>query len=183
MIRSDSRPKLTGGAVYGTDLHEEGMLWGALVLAPATHARILSLDLTRARAMPGVAAVIGPDEVRALLPTREGDGERPPFPRSEVIYRNQPVAAVAAASRAEARAAARAVAIELAPLPVIGDVESVYPEWPADGAEGSADVIAHVHARHGDVAQSFQEAEFVHAEIYRTSGVHQVALEPHACLA
>jgi len=183
LIRSDSRPKLDGSAVYGVDLREEGMLWGALVLAPASHGRIRRLDLSNARAMPGVAAVIGPDEVRALLPSRDGDRERPAFPRSEVLYRNQPVAAVAAATRAQARAAARAVAIELEPLPIVPDVESVYPEWPADGAPISPDVIAHVHARHGDLARCFGEAEFVHAETYRTSGVHQVALEPHACLA
>ena len=183
MIRSDSRAKVTGAAIYGADLHEEGMLWGALVLAPVAHGRIRRLDLSRARSMPGVAAVLGPDEVKALLPRREGDGPRPPFPREEVLYRNQPVAAVAAASRAEARAAARAVVVELDPLPIVAEVETLLPEWPAEGAALPPQVIAHVHARHGDLADCFRDAEFVHAETYRTSGIHQVALEPHACVA
>jgi CO/xanthine dehydrogenase Mo-binding subunit len=181
--RSDGRPKVEGSAVYGVDLREDGMLWGALVLAPSAHGRITRIDLARARSMPGVAAVIGPDEVRALLPTRNGDGERPVFARSEVVYRNQPVAAVAATSRAEAQAAARAVSMELAPLRVVPDVESIYPEWPADGAPSAPEVIAHVHARHGDLAACFRAADYVHAETYRTSGIHQVALEPHACVA
>ncbi len=184
MIRSDAAIKLNGSAIYGTDLREEGMLWGALVLAPSSaHARITSLDLSRARAMPGVVAVVGPDETRAVLPPREGDGARPLFPRDEVVYRNQPVAAVAAETRAQARAAARAVGLTLEPLPVIADVETAFPEWPAEAATGRPEVIAHVHARHGDVQECFRTAEFVHAETYRTSGVHQVALEPHACLA
>ena len=184
MSRSDARVKLRGEAVYGTDLREEGMLWGTLVMIPtAAHAKIVRRDFTKARSMPGVRAVIGPDEVRALLPLREGDGPRAPFPRDEVIYRNQPVAAVAAETRAQARAAARAVVVELEPLPVTADIETVFPEWPAPGTPDPPEVIAHVHARHGDVDQAFRAAEFVHSEIYRTSGVHQVALEPHACLA
>ena len=183
MIRSDSGIKLDGSAVYGVDLREEGMLWGALVLAQETHARIRRLDLSEARKMPGVAAVLGPDEVRALLPPRDGDGPRPVFPRAEVIYRNQPIAAVAAATRAQAQAAARAVRAELEPLPIVPDVESVYPDWPVEGAAPAPEVIAHVRARSGDLERTFREADFVHAEVYRTSGVHQVALEPHACLA
>jgi CO/xanthine dehydrogenase Mo-binding subunit len=183
MIRPDSRTKVTGSAVYGVDLQEDGMLWGALVLAPSAHGRITRLDLGPARSMPGVEAVIGPDDVRALLPTRNGDGPRPVFPRSEVIYRNQPVAAVAAVTRSQARAAARAVVVELDPLAVVPDIEAVFPEWPADAAPIPSSVIAHVHARHGDLDRCFREAEFVHAEVYRTSGIHQVALEPHACVA
>jgi CO/xanthine dehydrogenase Mo-binding subunit len=183
MSRVDGRPKVTGAAVYGVDLHEEGMLHGALVLAPSAHGRITRLDLARARSMPGVVVAIGPDEVKALLPTRAGDGPRPVFPRSEVIYRNQPVAAVAAATRAQAHAAARAVAVEIDPLPVVPDVETLFPEWPEDSTPLPAQVIANVRARHGDVDGCFRAADFVHEETYRTSGVHQVALEPHACLA
>jgi CO/xanthine dehydrogenase Mo-binding subunit len=77
-VRPDSGVKLAGTAVYGTDLDVPGMLWGALVPAPVAHGRLRSLDLGPARALPGVV-VVGPDDLRSLLPAGGGDKERPIF--------------------------------------------------------------------------------------------------------
>jgi CO/xanthine dehydrogenase Mo-binding subunit len=183
MIRSDLPAKISGEIVFGMDLSEPGMLWGALVLSPVAHGRLRSLDFRRARAMPGVVAVVGPEDVTRLTGTESGDPARPVFPSDEVAYRGQPLAAVAASTLAEARAAARAVAIEIDPLPVAADLEEIFPDWPGSAADGSPHVIAHVRAGVGDVDAAFRAADFVQSEKYRTSGVAQVALEPHACLA
>ena len=179
--RPDAALKLAGAATFGTDLEQPGMLWGALVLAPVAHGRIVSIDLAPARGIEGVTA-IGPDELDSLLGSGDRDPERPIFPRTEIVYRNQPVAAVAAPSLALARAAARAVRIVVDPLPATADIETLFPEWPGSSAD-SPQVAAHVHARRGDVEGAFRDAERVVSETYRTASVHQVALEPHACLA
>ncbi|MGP8072089.1 MAG: xanthine dehydrogenase family protein molybdopterin-binding subunit [Thermoplasmata archaeon] len=181
-IRPDGALKLTGGAVYGTDLDVPGMLWGALVPSPVAHGRIRSIDLSAARAFPGVT-VIGPDDLVRLLPPGPRDEERPLFPRDIVAYRNQPVAAVAAPSAAEAAQAAAAVRVAVDPLPIVADLESVFPEWPGSQLGNSPLIAAHVHARHGDLESEFRTADRVVREVYRTSSVHQVALEPHACVA
>lgn len=183
MIRSDLLPKLAGATEYGADLHEPEMLWGALVLSPVAHGRIRRVDVGAARRMPGVAAVIGAEEARRILGSHSGDPERPVFPAEEVAYRGQPVAAVAAVSRAEAQAAARAVILTIDPLAAVPDIDTAFPDWPESAAEAAGRTVAHVHAAHGDLERLFREAEFVHAETYRTNGVAQVALEPHACLA
>ncbi|MGA8710409.1 MAG: xanthine dehydrogenase family protein molybdopterin-binding subunit [Thermoplasmata archaeon] len=180
--RSDSRPKLDGSAVFGADLDVPGMLWAALVPAPIAHGRLRSVDLSAARALEGVVA-IGATDLVTLLPGSKGDPDRPVFPTDLVVYRNQPVAAVAAPTRDLARQAARAVRVDVEPLPVISDLEQIFPEWPGSHADASMHVAAHVRAREGDIDEVFRSAETVVAETYRTSSIHQVALEPHACLA
>jgi CO/xanthine dehydrogenase Mo-binding subunit len=180
--RPDARPKLEGSVVYAMDLDVPGMLWAALVPSPVAHGRLRSVDLAPARALPGVVAIAAAD-IPTLLPGKSGDAERPVFPSETVVYRNQPVAAVAAPTRELARQAARAVRVDVEPLPVVSDLEQVFPEWPGPKAEGSAHVAAHVRAREGNIDAVFRSAETVVAETYRTSSVHQVALEPHACLA
>ena len=181
-VRPDSAAKLAGTTVFGMDLDVPGMMWGALVLAPVAHGHLRSVDLTAARAIPGVAAV-GSNDVARLVGGATGDAERPAFPRDTVTYRNQPVAAVAAPTLELAREAARAVRISVDALPVVADLEDVFPEWPASTVSDPERVAAHVHARRGDVDRAFREAETVVRETYRTSSIHQVALEPHACVA
>ncbi|MGI0150917.1 MAG: xanthine dehydrogenase family protein molybdopterin-binding subunit, partial [Thermoplasmata archaeon] len=182
MIRPDGPEKLRGATRYGVDLERPGMLWAALVPAPLSHARIRSIDLEAARAMPGVVGVVGPKEMRELLP-KGYSRERPVFPEEEIIYRNQPIAAVAAESLGAAREAARRVRADLEPLPVLAELDAIFPEWPGPTGADSPHVIAHVHARHGDVERAFARADRVRRDEFRTSGVAQVPLEPHACLA
>ncbi len=173
-IRADAADKVRGKVLYGMDIERPSMLWGALVLAPVTHGRLTAVDLTAARRLPGVTA-IGAADLANLLDETRADPEHPVFPSEEVHYRNQPVAAVAAPTLERAREAARAVRVSAEELPAAEGVE--------EGAQPSPEVIAHVHARHGDLEAAFQNADLVLTETYRTSGICQVALEPHACIA
>lgn len=181
MTRPDAAAKLRGATRYGMDLREEGMLWGALVPAPVAHGRLGALDLAEARRAPGVVAVVGPDELPALLPRGGGDPSRRAF-GPEIAYRGQPIAAVAAESYEAARRAVGLVRPQIEELPVVADAEALFPDWPSD-PEASPHVTAHVKAGFGDVERLFREADKVTRETFRTSGIAQVALEPHACLA
>lgn len=180
--RPDLGEKLAGRAVYGPDLAADGMLWGALVLAPVAAGRIRSVDLAPARALPDVVA-IGADDLPRLLGGSAGDAERPAFPAESIAYAAQPLAAVAAPTLAEARAAARAVRLAIEAAPALVDLESEFPEWPGPEAARSPRVAAHVRARRGDVDRALAGAATVVRGTYRTSGIQQVPLEPHACLA
>ncbi len=183
MIRSDAEPKARGALEYGTDLEAPGMLWAALVRSPIAHGRIVRMDLSPARKMPGVVAVVGPEDLRTLLPKAALEAERPVFPLDEIRYRGEPVAAVAAETLEQARRAAATIEPEVESLRVDARIEDIFPEWPSPAAAKDPRVVGHVHARFGDVDAKFRSAELVHSETYRTSGVHQVAIEPHACLA
>lgn len=183
MTRTDAEPKARGELEYGTDLEAPGMLWAALVRSPIPHGRIVRMDLGPARKLPGVVAAVGPEDLRTLLPKAALEAERPVFPLDEIRYMGEPIAAVAAGTLAQARRAAAAVKPEVESLRVDARIEDIFPEWPSPAAAKDPRVVGHVHARHGDVEAKFRTAELVHSETYRTSGVHQVALEPHACLA
>jgi CO/xanthine dehydrogenase Mo-binding subunit len=182
VTRADAAMKSRGEALYGLDLETPGMLHGVLVPSPVASGTIRSIDLSAARKAPGVVVAVGAAELRSLLPNG-GDADRPVFPSSRVLYRNQPLAAVAARTLAEARAAARLVRIDVASETPLLDLEDRFPEWPTSLASDAPGVVAHVRARHGDLAKAFQAADLVHSETYRTSGIAHVALEPHACLA
>ena len=181
-VRPDAAAKVAGEVTFGMDLEVPGMLWGALVPAPVAHGTLRTVDLRAARAMPGVVAISAAD-LDALLDGRPGDAERPAFPRDTITYRHQPVAAVAAPTLARARDAARAVRVEAEPRTAVSDLESLFPDWPSSPVGPSPHIAAHVHARHGDVERAFRDAGTVVRETYRTASVHQVALEPHACVA
>jgi CO/xanthine dehydrogenase Mo-binding subunit len=180
--RPDGPAKIGGTAVFGTDLDVPGMLWGALVLAPIAHGRLITVDLAPARALPGVVAISAADVAR-LTDERPGDPDRPPFPPAWISYRHQPIAAVAAPTRELARAAARAVRVGVEAKAVAMDLDDLFPEWPEEVVTDPDRVAAHVLARSGGVDRAFRSADTVVRETYRTSGVHQVALEPHACVA
>lgn len=179
--RPDAAAKVRGAPTFGTDLSVPGMRWGVIVLAPPTPGRLRRVDLAAARAQPGVVA-IGAAEVAGLVGGSGGDPARPPFAVGSVDYPCQPVAAVAAASLSAARAAAALVTVEVDPAPPVPDLEAIFPSWPGPDAEGPA-VAAHVRARHGAVDEALAGAGTVVRETYRTPGVYQVPLEPHACLA
>ncbi len=180
--RPDAPAKTLGAVEYGLDADAPGMRWGVLVLAPVAAGTIRSVDLDGARRLPSVVAV-GAADVARLTGGAAGDPDRPPFPAREIAYRHQPVAAVAAPSLAAAREAARAVRLEIEERAAVGDLESIFPDWPGEAARHSPHVIARVHARRGDVAGELARASEVVQGTYRTAAVQQVPLEPHACLA
>jgi CO/xanthine dehydrogenase Mo-binding subunit len=180
-VRPDAAEKLAGSAVYGVDVERPGMLWAALVHAPVPRGRVRSVDLSAARARPGVVA-IGREDLARLLPKGGGDADRPLFPE-EIVYRHQPIAAIAAPTLREARNAAALVNADIEPRPFLVDIEEAFPEWPDEKAARSGHIIAHVHARLGDVDSAFRTADHVVEETYRTASIHQVAMEPHACVA
>src|SRR3989442_4461347 len=114
--RPDAVQKVKGEFQYGSDLNREGMLFGATVRSPHPHARILGIDISGAKRLSGVRAVITSTE----LPTRELFGlmklDQPVLASGKVRYVGEPVAIVAAETAEEARLAARAIAVRYEPL-------------------------------------------------------------------
>ncbi|MCI4363994.1 MAG: xanthine dehydrogenase family protein molybdopterin-binding subunit [Thermoplasmata archaeon] len=183
MIRSDARLKARGALEFGVDLDAPGALHGVLIRSPVAHGRLRRVDLDRVRSAPGVVCAIGHAELAELLPSGRGATAHPAFPAAELRYRGEPIAAVAARSLAEARWAAARAHLEIEPLPIFAQIEDVFPDWPGAGEGESEHVNAHVLARQGDVEGAFARADRVVRGKYRTAGIVQMPLEPHACLA
>ncbi|WAP59816.1 xanthine dehydrogenase family protein molybdopterin-binding subunit [Streptomyces sp. S465] len=158
---------LTGRGRFLDDIDPlPGTLTAAIVRSPHPHARIRGVDLERARRHPGVAAVIGPDEVTATLRPFPLSLKAPmpyyPTGTDKVRFVGEPVAVVVAADRYLAEDAAELVEITYEPLPPVVDVEkALLPDAPRlhDGADDN--VATDRTFTFGDVDAVFAEADHV----------------------
>ena len=123
LARVDAPGKVSGTAVYAVDFALPGMLCGKVLRSTLPHARIARLDVTRARAMPGVRAAITAADVPDV---RYGGGlkDETVFAKDKVRYIGQPVAAVAAVTPEAAEAALAAIDVVYEPLPAVLDLEA-----------------------------------------------------------
>jgi aerobic carbon-monoxide dehydrogenase large subunit len=194
--RSEDPRILTGAGRYVDDIKLPGMLHAAFVRSPLAHARVLSVDVSAARALPGVVAVLtgaeleamtvpGPDPLMALI---GGGGPTPEFTllaTDKVRFAGDPVAIVIAGSRYLAEDGCELVEVEYDDLPpVVNAAFALDPSSPPLFAN-LGDNIARPHARSefGDVAGTFAAADRVydfHIDVHR----HQnVPMEGRGCVA
>ena len=131
-IRHDGTDKVTGRAQYGADLRLPGMLHAKILRSPHAHARIKSIDASRAAAMPGVHAVVTasdlPQPAGRVLDLGEGAMINPKFlsnnclAAEKALYKGHAIAAVAADSPHEAELALSRIAVDYEVLPPVTDV-------------------------------------------------------------
>ena len=137
VLRADAPPKVRGDFVYSSDLHVEGMLWGATVRSPHPYARIVSIDAAGARAMPGVTCVLTHEDVPGEKLYGLEIPDQPVLAFDFVRYWGEPVALVAAEHPEQARRAAERVRVQYEVLDPVVRAE-----------EGK--VLRHIKIRHGD---------------------------------
>jgi CO/xanthine dehydrogenase Mo-binding subunit len=192
--RMDAPGKTTGTAVYAMDFALPGMLHGKVLRSREAHARLVRVDGGRARALPGVRAVITAADVPDV---RYGGAlkDETVFARDKVRYVGQPVAAVAAATREAAEAALAAIDVVYEPLPAVLDVEAalqpgaplVHEAWQTYTAipilHRDGNVCNRARIVVGDVERGFAEADRIFEHRFRTGMVHQGYTEPRAAVA
>ena len=120
--RVDGIEKVSGAACYSGDVSVPGLIWGKALRSPLPHARIARIDVTRARALPGVLAVLtAKDLPRILVGRRMFD--MPLLARDRVRFIGEKVAVVAAADPDVAEEAATLIDVEYEDLPAVIDPE------------------------------------------------------------
>jgi len=180
----DGVEKVTGAARYTADLAPRGALVGAILRSPVAHARIRGVDTSRARAMPGVRAVVTGDDCAiayGVIPIAQNEY---PLARDRVRYRGEPVAAVAADDAATAQAALAAIVLDLEPLPAYFDAKSAR----AEGAEPlhenkPGNLERAVEQTFGDVDGGFAKADLVREHAFHYAEVNHAMMEPNAAVA
>jgi len=183
--RPDMVAKVTGAARFTDDISFPGMLYGAVLRAAYPHARILSIDASRAAAIPGVRAVLTHRDV----PGRNQHGlvtqDWPVLCADKVRYLGDAVALVAADRPEIAAEALKRIAVRYEPLPVVGDAEQArQPDAPRVHEEREdGNLLAHIKVRHGDVAQGFAEANVIVERVYHTPMYEHMFLEPECSIA
>jgi CO/xanthine dehydrogenase Mo-binding subunit len=193
-VRPDGKEKVTGSGRYTADLSLTGQLYAKFRYADHTHARIVSVDASRARATPGVLAVLTHDDVPDVL---YGDlvQDRRLFARERVRFEGDVVAAVAALTPAIAEEAAAAIDVEYEPLQPVSDLEAaladdaplIHEDWKSYEADENlglnGNVLGYSTVVKGDADAAIAEAEVVVRGRYVTDASQGAPIEPRALLA
>jgi CO/xanthine dehydrogenase Mo-binding subunit len=193
-LRPDGKEKVTGSGRYTADLSLTGQLHAKFRYADHTHARIVSIDASRARAMPGVLAVLTHEDVPDVL---YGDlaQDRRLFARDRVRFEGDVVAAVAALTPEVAAEAAAAIEVEYEPLPAVSDIEAalaegaplIHEEWESYEADEelgrNGNVLGHSTVVKGDADAAMESADVVVRGRYVTDASQGAPIEPRALLA
>ena len=137
-IRHDGTDKVTGRAQYGADIRMVGLLYGKVLRSPHPHARILSIDTSKAKELPGVSAVVTAADFPALpgrvVDVGEGAMVNMMFQSNlcmaaaKVLYKGHAVAAVAATSPHIAEEALSLIDVKYEVLPFVLDVREAMKE-------------------------------------------------------
>jgi CO/xanthine dehydrogenase Mo-binding subunit len=182
----DFADKVAGSLLYAADWRLPGMLYGRIVRSPLPSARITGIDLSRARALLGVAAVLTAADVAGNDVVELASGglaeleiTMPVLAQDRVRYVGEPVAVIAAATQQIADAAAELVAVDYQELPGVFDVESAC----AAGAplvHEAGNTLVTWQIRCGDAAAALAAADVVVQGEYRTQHVEHAYLEPEA---
>ncbi len=183
--RVDAVIKATGQARYAADLKLPGQLYGAILQSPCAHARILNIDTSRARRLPGVKAVITAADVGltryGVSPARYDETL---FAHDKVRYVGDEIAAVAAVDPATAHEALKLIRVDYEELPEVMTVEEALAEGaPQLHEEFPGNINAEVHQEFGDVASAFKECDFIHTHTFVNKRQDGGFIEPHSCIA
>ncbi len=180
----DGIDKVTGRARYTADLEHRGAFIGRILRSPVSHGEILRLDVTRARALEGVVAVITGADCRhpyGVLPLAMNEF---PLAHDRVRYRGEPVAAVAAIDAETAERALSLIELEVRELPAYYDADSARAEGAVRLHENKPDnlerAVQHVF---GDPAAGFAAADLVREAELDCAEVNHAQIEPNAALA
>lgn len=203
-VRHDGVDKVTGRAEYGNDVKIPGTVYARVLRSPHAHARIKSIDTSKAEKHPGFLAVVTsadfpepPEKVEDLGEDMVNIAHLSAncLARGKVLYKGQAVAAVAARSLHEAQEAVQLLEVEyeeLQPITWVTDGmkddaplihDDVYTDAMGKIADKPSNVAKHFHFEIGDPAKGFEDADVVIEREYKTATVHQGYIEPHACTA
>jgi CO/xanthine dehydrogenase Mo-binding subunit len=207
-VPPDVRGKVTGQARYAEDFRAEGMVFCRLLLSPMPHARVRSIDSSRAEAMAGVLGILTADDVPQF------PGPNDPILTNEPMFVGQPILAVAAVDETTAANAIDAIVLDLEELPFTVDpLESLYPggadarsdgnvidnrltgppqlkklkwtaaEFAAAGENQLPRGEPMAEWSYGDLEAAFAESALVLDESFVTAGMSHHSMEPRSAMA
>lgn len=178
--------KVTGTMCFGADFTLPGVLYGKILRSPISHGRIVKIDTSEARRLPGVAAVIAGPELDLPLFTARGqriDDDRV-MVKDKVHYVGDEIAAVAAVDEETALEAIKLIKVEYSELPALfSPEEAMQPGAPKIHDHLPSNVADHIEYQIGDVEKAFAESDIIVEDEFYTGMVHQAYLEPQSVVA
>ncbi|MBX3651337.1 MAG: xanthine dehydrogenase family protein molybdopterin-binding subunit [Burkholderiales bacterium] len=200
--RVEARAKVTGKAEYVHNLRLPGMLYGKVFRSTVAHARIRGIDVSAARALPGVHAVYTAADIMRLVPDPHygpAFHDQPVLAIDKVRHVGEPVALVLAADPHVAEAAAQMISADYEELPAVFDeIEAMtskavvhevlkpagtFPDLKHLKGKRDTNIALDFHLRRGDTQKAFAAADHVFEHTFRTQQVLHLPLEPFVTVA
>ena len=187
-----------GKPAFVDDIEMRGMLYAKMLYSPHAHARIVSIDDSKARALPGVHAVLHHENVERVRYASGGQSYPNPPPYDQVSFDNKVrhvgdrVAVVAAESIECAELAVSLIEVSYEVLPAVfdeneaitGTAPIIHDEPDMEGAHDAArNIVQHIEAEVGDIEAGLAAADRVFERTFRVHQVQQVPIEPHIAIA
>ena len=180
--RVDAYERVSGSAVYPSDVRLPNMLHGAILRCPHPHARVRRVDTSAALKVPGVRVVVsGATPEADLVFKKDPVGDIRLFD-SMCRYEGDAVAAVAAETPYQAWDAVNAIRVDYEVLPFVADERRALQPGAAP-VHPKGNLSKKDSYQRGDVAQGFAAADVVLEATYRTECELHTPLEPHGCVA
>jgi CO/xanthine dehydrogenase Mo-binding subunit len=196
VARADGLAKVSGRTLYAADVDCSGVLWGKIQRSPYPHARILKVDVSRARNVPGVEAIVTGEDAKGSFVGKQ-IRDMPALCWDLVRFIGDRVAAVAAETRDAAEEAVSLIDVDYEELPAVfdpfeamqGDAPLLHADLSVYGGAPKDTLALNVHNgltrldwRKGDVESGFREADVVLEHTFRIPARHQGYIEPHASI-
>jgi len=185
--RIDGHGLVTGQAKYVFDLNLPGMLIGKMIRSSQPHAKIISIDTSKAQALPGVKAIVTAQDTEKI---KFGSNEFF-FPHTvdqlaledeKVRYIGDEIGAVAAVDEATAEAALKLIEVKYEPLPAVFDAqEAMKPGAPMiHNARNNIGVL--LPTNFGNPDRGLKDSDYVREDIFYLPSAAHCCLEPHVCV-
>jgi len=184
--RVDALERLTGEAKYALDIYLRGMLYVKILRSPHPHAKVVNLNMAKAQALPGVIAILTPEDVRAFSIQIRGTPPLVPKPvlATTARYVGDEILAVAAVDEETAEEALDLIRVDYQILPFVLDAEeAVKPEAPKIYPEGNVIQDVTDSINRGNVEEGFKQADVILEDRYKTHLIQHTTMEPRVTVA
>jgi len=182
--RPEANKKVTGEAIYTDDISFPGMIFGATLRAGIPHGRVKKLDISKAKALPGVKAVLTAEDIPGRVnhgeiiqdwPALVGIGEK-------ARYVGDAIAIVAADTQEIALKALDLIDLEMEPLPMVTNaVDAKKDDAPL--VHESGNLLKHIKVDKGDIQKGFKESDVIIEDTYFTPSYDHAFMEPECSIA
>jgi len=183
--RKDALEKVTGRAKYTDDISLPNMLYGKILTSPLPHAKIVSIDTSKAEAIPGVKAILtGKDVTDTMYGVSPARYDEHVLAKEKVCHIGDKVAAVAAVDEAACEKALNAIEVQYEELPAVFDpMEAMKEGAPIILDRYKNNINTRVDWHFGDVEKGFEEADLVLSDSFKGNRTYQSPMEPHCAVA
>jgi len=185
--RIDGKGMVTGQTKYAFDVSFPNMLVGKMIRSPHAHAKIISIDTSKAEALPGVRAVITAKDTDKI---KFGSNEYF-FPHTidqmaleseKVRYIGDEIGAIAAVDEETALEALKLIDVQYEILPSVVDVQEAMKPGAPQIHESMNNIAVILPVNFGNPNRALKEADYIREDLFYAPAAHQAAMEPHVCV-